>query len=441
MEIQTSYRLVEEARVGTSDGSAFIQGVRTALPLKGSAWQEIVERLVAGWMTEEELGQLVDLPVLYYALNTLKRHRLIRTRYSIGEAPLLTVSPAADKEPRLQHSKLRLSRFAYLRQDLGEVKLESPLTSCRVTIHDHQLANLALELCSSIERELSVEERLFAGVLSSIGMLDSADTCSDSLPVWEFHDLLFHSRTSDGFHAYPYGGTTRFKGRRSPQPVVKVWPETGDLVSLPPPSEDLGRKLQAPFVEVLNRRQSLREPGSRPINMCELGAFLYESARLKTMLNSPDFPCAASLRPFPSGGALHSLEVYFLVHRCEGLRQDVYHYDVQISGARPLSVAPPEQARLLACCPFPSMGCELPDLTFYISSRFERTAWKYESIAYHLVQQDLGCLYQTMYLVATALDLAPCALGVTQCALLAKILGIDPFSEPFVGAFTLSARP
>ena len=56
MEIQTSYRLVEEARVGTSDGSAFIQGVRTALPLKGSAWQEIVERLVAGWMTEEELG-------------------------------------------------------------------------------------------------------------------------------------------------------------------------------------------------------------------------------------------------------------------------------------------------------------------------------------------------------------------------------------------------
>jgi hypothetical protein len=45
-----------------------------------------------------------------------------------------------------------------------------------------------------------------------------------------------------------------------------------------------------------------------------------------------------------------------------------------------------------------------------------------------------------MYLVATALDLAPCAIGVTQCALLAEVLGIDPYSEPFVGAFTLSAR-
>jgi len=439
MEFEQSHRLVEEARLVNAGGCVTIQGVRGPLPLKGGAPPALAERLTA-WTTEDELGQSLDLPVVYYVLNILRRYGLLQTRYQTASDLLFTVSPAPGTTRGFQGGTVRLSRFAYLRQDQGAAKLESPLSSCRVTIHDPLLAAFVFELCSSVSRELGAAERLFAGILSSVGMLDSADTSSVSLPVWEFHDLLFHGRTSPGFHPYPYGGTFRHKENRPAQPVVKSWPETTDVLPLASPSDNLQSKLQTPFVEVLNRRQSVREPGTRSINVCEIGAFLHESARLKRVLDNPGYHCAASLRPYPSGGALHSLEVYFLAHRCEGLKKGVYHYDPQAHAVRPLAVSPEDLAGLLAVCPFPDTGWGLPDVTFYISSRFERTAWKYESIAYRLVQQDLGCLYQTMYLVATALDLAPCALGVTQCALLAKVLGIDPHSEPFVGAFTLSAR-
>jgi hypothetical protein len=46
-----------------------------------------------------------------------------------------------------------------------------------------------------------------------------------------------------------------------------------------------------------------------------------------------------------------------------------------------------------------------------ITARFARVAWKYESIAYQLVLKHVGVLIQTMYLVATAMELAPCAVG------------------------------
>ena len=46
-----------------------------------------------------------------------------------------------------------------------------------------------------------------------------------------------------------------------------------------------------------------------------------------------------------------------------------------------------------------------------LAARFPRIAWKYESIAYALTLKHVGVLYQTMYLTATAMGLAPCAIG------------------------------
>ena len=83
----------------------------------------------------------------------------------------------------------------------------------------------------------------------------------------------------------------------------------------------------------------------------------------------------------------------------------------------------------------------LPQVLLLITARFGRTAWKYEGLAYRLVQQDLGGLEQTLYLAATALELAPCALGAVAPGLFASATGIDPHAEPLVGAFTLGRAP
>ena len=46
-----------------------------------------------------------------------------------------------------------------------------------------------------------------------------------------------------------------------------------------------------------------------------------------------------------------------------------------------------------------------------LGARFQRVSWKYASIAYSLTLKHVGVLYQTMYLVATAMGLAPCGVG------------------------------
>ena len=73
-------------------------------------------------------------------------------------------------------------------------------------------------------------------------------------------------------------------------------------------------------------------------------------------------------------------------------------------------------------------------------ARFGRTAWKYEGIAYALVLQEVGVLYEAMYLTATAMGLAPCARGFFDEHRFAKAVGIDPLAEAPVGGFLLGSR-
>src|SRR5690606_8162808 len=41
----------------------------------------------------------------------------------------------------------------------------------------------------------------------------------------------------------------------------------------------------------------------------------------------PSVTVELSVRPSPAGGALHELETYVAVHRCQGLAPGLYHYD------------------------------------------------------------------------------------------------------------------
>jgi len=67
-------------------------------------------------------------------------------------------------------------------------------------------------------------------------------------------------------------------------------------------------------------------------------------------------------------------------------------------------------------------------------------SWKYESIAYATILKDVGVLYQTMYLVATAMGLGPCALGCGDSDVFARLIGTDYLEETSVGEFMLNGR-
>ncbi len=52
-----------------------------------------------------------------------------------------------------------------------------------------------------------------------------------------------------------------------------------------------------------------------------------------------------------------------------------------------------------------------PQVLISVTARFRRLSWKYGGLAYRLVMLHVGVLMQSLYLVCTAMRLAPCALG------------------------------
>ena len=62
------------------------------------------------------------------------------------------------------------------------------------------------------------------------------------------------------------------------------------------------------------------------------------------------------------------------------------------------------------------------------------------SFAYSLLLAEAGALMQTMYLVATAMELAPCALGACDARLVQKLLGSRDGEEVAVGEFLIGSR-
>ena len=77
-----------------------------------------------------------------------------------------------------------------------------------------------------------------------------------------------------------------------------------------------------------------------------------------------------------------------------------------------------------------------------LAARVPRLAWKYESIAYSLILKHVGVIFQSMYLAATAMGLAPCAIGGGDSDRFARATGLDYFTESSVGEFLLgSTRP
>jgi SagB-type dehydrogenase family enzyme len=75
-----------------------------------------------------------------------------------------------------------------------------------------------------------------------------------------------------------------------------------------------------------------------------------------------------------------------------------------------------------------------------VAARFGRMGWPYEGIVYATTLKNTGALLQTMYLVATAMGLAPSAIGRGNSDLFATLAGTDYYAETTVGEFMLGSR-
>jgi SagB-type dehydrogenase family enzyme len=78
-----------------------------------------------------------------------------------------------------------------------------------------------------------------------------------------------------------------------------------------------------------------------------------------------------------------------------------------------------------------------PPILITIAARFGRVSWKYSALAYSLILKDAGILTQNLYLMATAMELGGCAIGLANIDHFEKLTGIDFHIEGPVGQFAL----
>ena len=411
--------------------------------------------------TDEE----IDLLVRRLAGHGLLEYSLGRARN--GEDQVIIEPQVPDywpRTPRLGDADvLVLSRFAYMRRRGNEMVLESPRAGALFRICAPKIA-AAMAMLSTPQQIKRFRRRDdFPGVellalLVDCQILFKIDPArdgglrpaegDDNLVLWDFHDLLFHTRSTEGRHANPLGGVYPYAGVMAAPPAVRPrWPgKKIDLRKLTPDSSDA----ISPAAKLLRERHSTRIfDDRRPITLAELARFLGGAARVQSTWSSrldlgDDGPeVAYAVRPYPSGGGSYELELYLAVDKCEGLARGFYHYDAGGHALVPVGVRAHELEALLAGAAFAMGAPAAPQILITIAARFGRISWKYSSIAYALILKDVGVLMQTLYLMATDMALGGCAIGTADIDLFAKMTGIEFHVEGPVGQFALGrgAKP
>jgi SagB-type dehydrogenase family enzyme len=438
----------------SANAAIHARNLRTGLPLRSFASdsvidnevQRLVRRLAAHGLLEYRLAHPGD------GEDQGRNH---------GEDQVVIEPQVPDYWPRAAQlgpdDQLALSRFAYMRRRGNEMVLESPRAGALFRICDPKIAAAMVMMSAPQPVKRLRRQDVFPGI-ELLGLLldcrilfkvDAArnrglrpDEGDDSLVLWDFHDLLFHARSTEGRHANPMGGVYPYAGVMPPPPAVRPrWP--GKKI-------DLRKVLPAkaapisPAARLLGERHSIRSFDSqRPITLAELSRFLDCTARVHSKWSSrldlgDGGPVVGyAVRPYPSGGGSYELELYLAVDRCEGLERGFYHYDAGGHALVAIGVAANELEAMLAGAEFAMDARAAPQILITIAARFGRVSWKYSSLAYALILKDVGVLIQTLYLMATDMGLGGCAIGTSNIELFAKMTGIEFHVEGPVGQFAM----
>jgi SagB-type dehydrogenase family enzyme len=389
----------------------------------------------------------------------LLEYRLGRSRN--GEDEVVIEPQMPDYWPRTPQlgdaDVLVLSRFAYMRRRGNEMVLESPRAGALVKIcHPKMAASIAMlstpQQIKQLRRQdgfpgvellaLLVDCQIIFKVDADRGAGPRQAEGDDNLVLWDFHDLLFHARSTEGRHANPMGGVHPYAGIVSPLPAVRPrWP--GKKIDLRKVSAAHSQSI-SPAAKLLRERHSTRIfDEQRSITLAELSRFLDSTARVQSRWRGrldlgDDGPVVAyAARPYPSGGGSYELELYLAVDKCEGLARGFYHYDAGGHALIPIGIRPHELEALLTGAEFAMGAPAPPQILITIAARFGRTSWKYSSLAYALILKDVGVLIQTLYMMATDMGLGGCAIGTANIDLFAKMTGIEFHVEGPVGQFAI----
>ncbi|WP_437587678.1 SagB/ThcOx family dehydrogenase [Sorangium sp. So ce1000] len=330
--------------------------------------------------------------------------------------------------------RYRRSAFLVLYWSGGDAVLLNANTLQRYRARPKMIALLsALGDWSSAEDLAASELALGAAEIEQlhrIGLLQADDDAADrgsAFFTWDPIELAVQRRTA-------CGGPRLGRGE-APPPLTKPPPDEGRAIALPRPA----RRLPEPLTEVLARRRSVRTYAPRPLSLPELSTLLHHAARVVRVMIHQSRLGDEALRPFPTAGARSELEIYVLAGDVSGLEPGAYHYDAHRHRLLAIRRRDEHHARIVRSV-HAATGGQLnrdPAAILLVTAVFERVLWKYHELGLSLIYKDVGCLFQTLYLVATAMGLAPCAVGAGDEAENSRWLNLDPLHESQVGCFLI----
>lgn len=368
---------------------------------------------------------------------------------------------------------ITLSRLAFLRREDDLLTFSMPLKDKRFIIFDKVLQSLFFELgfgtdLNTIERLFSDNESLQRGlkcilyILANEGFVVAGNRQDKRLPTrleegdeamqqWDFPDIINLSNSRLGFNfGLSFGGAFPFVNLIKPLPAIKPIPE-GRRIPLYKPDLDSLIKSDASLSAIITRRCSIRHYDEEsPISLNQIGEFLFRTGRTLftssmevTNAKHPERKTMMELawRPYPTGGGSYELELYLTVDRADGLEAGIYYYSPR---THELVMLGPQSQVTEALIHTAYVSCAQivrPQVLIHIAARFQRVSWKYHNIAYATSLRNTGVLYQTFYLNAIAMGIAPCALGSGSTALFSMATNNQPHIECNVGEFMLGSLP
>lgn len=420
--------------------------------------EQVIQRLADGGGTLPVLMAGCSSLAPFAILQQLEKKAWISLSLAGGEGPLLTLEPQATvlerRYPPEDPVQVRWSHFVQITPHANGVLLEAPLQGSKVILQHKSLLSLIWNLNSATSWQAVVEVLpqdiqdqskdllmllLTAGV---VGVVESDGTIScdrqANVERWSREDLWLHHRSRSGWHQHSLGAT--FPGaEREPAPALLhqgAFIKAVPLPQLPIVEPEPG------FFSILERRRSRRHPSPHAITLEQLSHLLWSSLRITALRHAtPGVPKSyeAASRPVACGGAMQEIDTYLIVHRCDGIAAGLYRYDPLDHQLLQLDDLNRECKQLLHNACRSSGTDQEPDVLLQFAARLGRVSWKYDGIPYALILKHVGVIMQQLYLVATALDLAPCSLGCGDSELFSRATKLDPWSDTPVGEFMLSA--